>query len=68
LDLTDEAIRLSKKDLIETKQQMYSKYRLGIKRIGKTEYKWFRAKKGRRIERRCNFDSILLHIITAQAF
>lgn len=40
LDLTDEAIRLLKKDLIATKQQMYSKYRLDIKRIGKTEYNW----------------------------
>ncbi|MBU5267105.1 hypothetical protein [Virgibacillus proomii] len=40
LDLTDEAIRLLEKDLVAAKQQMYSKYHIDIKRIGKTEYRW----------------------------
>ncbi|API90984.1 hypothetical protein J32TS6_28990 [Virgibacillus pantothenticus] len=40
LDFTDEAIRLIQMDLSATKEQLYTKYHLDIKRIGKTTYKW----------------------------
>lgn len=40
ISMLEAVIEKIQKDIIATKQQLYTKYHLDIKRVGKTEYRW----------------------------